>query len=185
MMMYEESLRVPSLIRYPQEITAGTINSDLVINLDYAPTFLEYAGLPVPEDMQGRSLVSLLTGKTPNDWRTIFYYQHFDIQPDGELANCGVRTKDFKLICYNHNYDHFQLFDLIVDPRETKDVSKDPEYEITARRMKTRLREEREKVGLTDEAEATIFCSDGVAETRVQMVALLADIDANTARLAQ
>lgn len=94
-MMYEESLRVPSLIRYPQEITAGTINSDLVINLDYAPTFLEYAGLPVPEDMQGRSLVSLLTGKTPNDWRTIFYYQHFDIQPDGELANCGVRTKDF------------------------------------------------------------------------------------------
>lgn len=72
-----------------------------------------------------------------------------------------------------------------MDPRETKDVSKDPEYEITARRMKTRLREEREKVGLTDEAEATIFCSDGVAETRVQMVALLADIDANTARLAQ
>lgn len=181
-MMYEESLRVPFLIRYPREIAAGTHTNDMVINLDYAPTFLEYAGQPIPADIQGRSLVPLLREQTPEDWRTAFYYQHFDIHPDGELANCGVRTKNFKLIWYNHNYDHYQLFDTQKDPSETRDVSEDPEYASTASEMKALLRDEREKAGLTDEIEQQIFNSDNIPQTRKQMSALLAMIDANTAK---
>ena len=183
-MMYEESLRVPFLIRYPGEIAAGSHSDDMVINLDYAPTFLEYAGQAVPADIQGRSLVPLLGGNTPDDWRTVFYYQHFDIHPDGELANCGVRTKDFKLIWYNHNYDQYQLFDLKKDPSETRDVSEDPEYASTVDQMKAFLREERERIGLTDDLEEQIFNGGNVPQTRKQMDALLEMVDANTARLA-
>ena len=67
--MYEESLRMPFLIRYPGQIKPGSVSERMVLNTDFAPTFLEYAGLPVPADMQGRSIVSLLRGETPRDWR--------------------------------------------------------------------------------------------------------------------
>ena len=90
----------------------------------------------------------MLNGNTPEDWRSAFYYQHFDIHPDGELANCGVRTEDFKLIWYNHNYDRYQLFDLKSDPSETRDVSEDPEYASTVRDMKALLQSERAKARL-------------------------------------
>ena len=179
-MMFEESLRVPFLIRYPGEIAAGSHADELAINLDYAPTLLEYAGQSVPADIQGRSLLPVLSGNAPADWRTAFYYQHFDIHADGELANCGVRTEDFKLIWYNHNYDHYQLFDLKNDPSETRDVSEDPEYASTARDMKALLQSERAKAGLTDALEDRIFNSENIPQTRNQMNALLAMIDANT-----
>ena len=179
-MMFEESLRVPFLIRYPGEIAAGSHADELAINLDYAPTLLEYAGQSVPADIQGRSLLPVLSGNAPADWRTAFYYQHFDIHSDGELANCGVRTEEFKLIWYNHNYDHYQLFDLKNDPSETRDVSEDPEYASTVRDMKALLQSERAKAGLTDALEDQIFNSENIPQTRNQMNALLAMIDANT-----
>ena len=144
--------------------------------------FWNTPGNPSPKNIQGRSLVPLLRGHTPEDWRTAFYYQHFDIHPDGELANCGVRTKNFKLIWYNHNYDHYQLFDAQKDPSETRDVSEDPEYASTVSEMKALLQEEREKAGLTDEIEQQIFNSDNIPQTRKQMNALLQMIDTNTAK---
>src|SRR5207253_416154 len=73
--MYEESLRMPFLIRYPGKIKPGTVSDGMILNVDFAPTFLEYAGLPVPTEMQGRSFVPLLNGKRPKDWRTAMYYR--------------------------------------------------------------------------------------------------------------
>lgn len=184
-MMYEESLRVPFLVRYPEKISAGSQSNDLVTNCDYAPTILEYAGVEVPSDIQGRSLVPLLGGNAPEDWRPVFYYQHFDTNPNGELANCGVRTKDFKLIWYNHNYDHYQLFDVNKDPLEVNDIYEDPDYAETVETMKTLLRQERENVGLTDELEAQIFNGGDVPGTRKKMNDLLQMLDDNTAKQAQ
>jgi arylsulfatase A-like enzyme len=181
-MMYEESLRVPFLVRYPEKIAAGSHSKDLVVNCDYAPTFLEYAGLDVPLDIQGRSLAGVLEGNTPEDWRTVFYYQHHDTNPNGELANCGVRTKDFKLIWYNHNYDHYQLFDVNKDPLEVNDIYEDPEYAEVVETMKELLRQERENVGLTDELEARIFSGGDQLGTRQQMNDLVQMVDDNTSR---
>ena len=184
-MMYEESLRVPFLVRYPRAISAATNSTDLVTNCDYAPTILEYAGVDVPEDIQGRSLVPVLGGETPEDWRGVFYYQHWDTSPDGELANCGVRTKDYKLIWYNHNNDHYQLFDVNNDPLEVDDVHADPEYAEIAADMKALLAQERANVGLTDALEARIFNGEGDAEARREMQAIPRRVTENTERLAQ
>ena len=181
-MMYEESLRVPFVIRYPQRIQAGSQSNDLVINLDYAPTLLEYAGLPVPDDMQGISLVPSLSGNTPAAWRSLFYYQHFDINPDDELSNCGIRTREHKLIWYNHNYDNYQLFDVVADPLEENDVYADPAYAEVATRMVQMLTAERERIGLTDDVEARIFIGGDVPGTSARMQAILDEVDANTRR---
>jgi len=184
-MMYEESLRVPFLVRYPEGITAGTDSTDLVTNCDYAPTILDYAGVDVPEDIQGRSLCSVFRGEPPEDWRSAFYHQHFSGTPDGEVANCGVRTKDHKLIWYNHHFDHYQLFDVNKDPLEINDVFGDPEYADIVEDMKALLRQERARVGLTDELETQIFNCEGVAETRKQMQAIPKMLTENTERLAR
>ncbi len=182
-MMYEESLRVPFLIRYPKLISPGTTSNGLVTNCDYAPTFLELAGEEVPEDIQGTSFVRLLDGDVPEDWRSVFYYQHFDTSPDGELANCGVRMQEFKLIWYNHNFDNYQLFDLRKDPYEMNDVYGDPEYAPKAEEMKSLLHRERERIGLTDEVEDRIFSGEGSADARRQIGEIVEMIDANSARL--
>ena len=127
----------------------------------------------------------VLGGETPEDWRGVFYYQHWDTSPDGELANCGVRTKDYKLIWYNHNNDHYQLFDVNNDPLEVDDVHADPEYAEIAADMKALLAQERANVGLTDALEARIFNGEGVAEARREMQAIPRRVTENTERLAQ
>src|SRR5688500_18178689 len=76
--MYEESLRTPLIVRWPGAVRAGSVNRDLVMNLDLAETFLDVAGAEVPASMQGRSIVPLLRGRTPADWRDAIYYQYFE-----------------------------------------------------------------------------------------------------------
>lgn len=78
--MYEESLRMPFLIRYAGKIKAGMTQSDMILDVDFAPTFLEYAGLPIPSEIQGRSFVSLLNGEHPKDWRKEMYYRYYHIR---------------------------------------------------------------------------------------------------------
>ena len=163
----------------------GTHSTDLVTNCDYAPTILEYAGVDIPEDIQGRSLVPVFGGETPEDWRDAFYYQHWDTGPKGQLANCGVRTKDHKLIWYHHNNDHYQLFDVNKDPLEINDVYADPAYAEVAADMKKLLANERDNVGVTDELENRIFSGAGVAEANAEMQAIPQRITENTERLAQ
>jgi arylsulfatase A-like enzyme len=115
--MYEPGLRVPLLVRGPG-IKAGSSPEQFVANIDLAPTFLDLAGLPIPDSMQGRSLVPLLRGESPSDWRTSVYYRYYHDPGDhNTAAHLGVRTATHKLIYYwkKHAYE---LFDLTQDPAE-------------------------------------------------------------------
>src|SRR5258706_12807236 len=97
--MYEESLRVPLLIRYPGKIVAGSVSKELVINADFAPTILDYADVPVPADMQGRSVRPILEGKTPADWRKSVYYHYYEFpQPHHGDRHYGVLSDRYWLI---------------------------------------------------------------------------------------
>jgi arylsulfatase A-like enzyme len=137
--MYEESLRVPLIVRWPGVTRPGRTNKNFVSNLDFAETFLDAAGLPVPPDMQGRSLVPLLRGETPRDWRTSFYYHYYEY-PGSHMVRQheGVRTPRHKLIHY-YTLDEWELFDLEKDPREMKSVYGDPAYSKVRRQLETEL----------------------------------------------
>ncbi|MEE2659538.1 MAG: sulfatase [Candidatus Latescibacterota bacterium] len=140
--MYEESLRMPFIIRHPQGIAAGRVNEDMILNVDFAPLFLDLAGLPVSDDMQGRSFRPLLNGETPDDWRQGMYYRYW-MHGDGAhnvYAHYGLRTHQHKLIYfYNDGLNQpgsgheahqpeWELFDLEKDPYELKSVYDDPMY---------------------------------------------------------
>jgi len=146
--MYEESLRMPFLIRYPREIAPGAVSDAMVLNVDFAPTFLDFAGVAVPGDMQGRSIRPVLGGKTPGDWRTSMYYQYFEYPAVHMVRkHYGVRTERYKLIHYYGDVDEWELFDLEKDPHELHSVYDDPGYADTAATLKaelTRLRAELE-----------------------------------------
>jgi arylsulfatase A-like enzyme len=126
--MYEESLRMPFLIRYPGKIKAGAKPSDMILNVDFAPTFLEYAGLPVPSEIQGWSFVSLLKGEHPNDWRKSLYYRYYHYPGDHQVQqHYGVRTEWYKLIFF-HRLNQWELYDLRNDPHELNNLYADPDY---------------------------------------------------------
>ena len=114
--MYEESLRMPFLVRWPAAIKAGSRSDAMALNVDFAPTFLDAAGVKVPAEMQGRSLLPVLRGKTPADWRTSMYYRYYHDPGDHNTrAHYGVRTATHKLI-YFWKKDQWELFDLVRDP---------------------------------------------------------------------
>ena len=99
--MYEESLRMPFVIRYPQEIAPGTANQDIVCNVDFAPLFLEVAGVEVPDSMQGQSFRPMFAGDTPDDWREALYYRYWMHKAHHNVyAHYGLRTHRYKLIYY-------------------------------------------------------------------------------------
>ncbi len=137
--MYEESLRTPLLVRWPAAITPGSVNEDLVQNLDLAETFLELAGVPVPPGMQGRSLVPLLRGQTLPDWRDAIYYQYFEY-PGWHMVrrHYGIRTRSHKLIHY-YEIGEWELFDLEADPQELHSVWGYPAYAGIQARLSQRL----------------------------------------------
>jgi arylsulfatase A-like enzyme len=124
--MYEPSLGMPFIARWPGRIRAGTRVSQMIQNIDYAPTFLELAGQPVPEDIQGESLVGLMAGHAPADWRESLYYHYYEYpQPHRVAPHYGVRTERYKLIYY-YQTDEWELFDLVEDPQEMRSVYDDP-----------------------------------------------------------
>jgi len=126
--MYEESLKTPLLVRWPGVVAPGSVNRDIVSNLDFAETFLEVAGVPVPADMQGRSLVSTLKGTTPGDWRKSFYYHYYEFPGPHDVArHYGVTDGQFKLIHY-YEKGEWELFDLAKDPNEGRSEYSNPEY---------------------------------------------------------
>lgn len=115
--MYEPGLRVPLIARGPG-VKAGALPAQFVANIDWAPTFLDLAGLPIPDSMQGRSLVPLLRGESPANWRTSIYYRYYhDPGHHNTAAHLGVRTATHKLIYY-WKKDAYELFDLTKDPTE-------------------------------------------------------------------
>jgi arylsulfatase A-like enzyme len=143
--IFEESLRTPLLVRWPGIVKPASINSDLVSNLDFAETFLEAAGAAIPVEMQGRSLVPLLGGKTPADWRKSFYYHYYEFPgPHSVRRHYGVVTDRYKLVhFYGDDVDEWELFDLKSDPRELRSVFGRAEYSNARRSLEgelTRLR---------------------------------------------
>src|SRR5436190_14776277 len=137
--MYEESLRMPLMVRWPGKIAPGSVNSSLVSNLDFAETFLEIAGAPVPADMQGQSLVPLLTGRAPADWRQSHYYQYYEY-PAWHIVprHYCVRTARHKLIHF-YQLREWELYDLEKDPREMHSVYDEPAYAGLVRELKAEL----------------------------------------------
>ena len=122
--MYEESLRTPLMIRWPGVTKAGIENDDIVSPLDFAETFLELAGVEIPSDMQGRSLVPVLHGQTPSDWRTSFYYHYYEFPGWHDVRrHYGVTNGRYKLIhYYEKDVDQWELFDLKSDPHELQSI---------------------------------------------------------------
>ncbi|REK11185.1 MAG: DUF4976 domain-containing protein [Planctomycetota bacterium] len=145
--IFEESLRTPLLVRWPGVTEPGSTSDALVSNVDFAETFLDVAGIDVPDAMQGRSLVPLLEGNKPDDWRDSFYYHYYEYpRPHHVRPHYGVVTDRYKLVhFYGPDCDYWELFDLKNDPHELKSVYDDPSYADTRERLTAevqRLREE-------------------------------------------
>lgn len=137
--MYEESIRMPFLVRWPAGITAGTKSDAMALNVDFAPTFLDVAGLPPSSEMQGRSLLPLLRGTTPATWRTSMYYRYYHDPGDHNTrAHYGVRTETHKLI-YFWKKDQWELFDLVRDPYELHNLYGQPGQDALTARLKAEL----------------------------------------------
>lgn len=149
--MYEQSLRTPLLMRYPGQIPAGTTIDALVQNLDFAPTILDYAGVHIPNDMQGESFKNLVSGKT-HKWRDAIYYTYYEY-PSIHMVkrHYGIRTKQYKLIHFYYDVDEWELYDLRKDPQEMKNVYQDPSYTVVRKRMNKKLEALRKKYGDSDE----------------------------------
>ncbi len=145
--IYEESLTTPLLVRWPGVAKPGSVNSDMVSIIDFPETFLEAAALPVPADMQGRSLMPLLRGEKPTDWRTSFYYHYYEFPgPHSVRRHYGVVTDRYKLFhFYEKDVNYWSLIDRQTDPNEMRNVYDDPanaEVRKTLHAELTRLRTE-------------------------------------------
>lgn len=150
--MYEESLRMPFVMRYPREIPAGTVSDDMMLNVDFAPTWLDYAGIEIPDYMQGQSFRGNVRGETPADWRQGMYYRYWMHRSHHNVyAHYGIRTHRYKLIYYYaeacgqpNTIDipgkrEWELFDLQADPCELNNVYGNPAYATVVRELKDEL----------------------------------------------
>lgn len=149
--MYEESLRMPFLARWPAAVRAGSTTAAMGLNVDFAPTFLEAAGVSVAADMQGRSLLPILRGSTPANWRTSMYYRYYHDPGDHNTqAHYGVRTMTHKLISYWKSGE-WELFDLVNDPQEMHNLYGQPGFDGITARMKAELSRLRQALGDEDQ----------------------------------
>ena len=147
--MYDESMRMPLVMRWPGKIKPGTQIDQLVQNIDYAPTLLAAAGVPVPAEMQGHSLLPLAEGQKVDDWRTAIYYHYYTNGEHNVPRHDGVRTARYKLIDF-YTDDKYELFDLQRDPNELMNLYDNPEYRAVAEQMKKELAKQREEYGVPD-----------------------------------
>jgi arylsulfatase A-like enzyme len=149
--MYEESLRVPLLVRWPAAVRRGSSSELMALNVDFAPTFLEAAALPVPKDMQGRSLLPLLRGKRAPGWRSSMYYRYYHDPGDHNTrAHYGVRTRTHKLIRY-WKQDQWELFDLVNDKAELHNLYGQPGQERLQAELTSELMRLRRELGDEDQ----------------------------------
>lgn len=159
--MYEPCLTTPLLVRYPPGIKGGAVNNDMVLNIDYAPTLLDFAGVKIPSDVQGRSFRSLLEGKTVKDWRQSMYYRYW-MHLDGShnvTAHYGVRMPRYTLIYYygtaagtkgskNENTPpEWELFDREKDPQQMRNVVNEPAYASVVAELRAELSRLRKELG--------------------------------------
>jgi arylsulfatase A-like enzyme len=127
--IYNESFKTPLLVRWPNQIKAGTTNDEMVQNLDFAQTFLEAAGIIAPDDMQGESLVPLLKGESEKWQRQAVYYHYYEYPAEHMVKrHYGIVSKDFKLVHFYYDVDEWELYDRKNDPQEMNNVYADPAY---------------------------------------------------------
>ncbi|PQV51418.1 putative sulfatase [Jejuia pallidilutea] len=150
--MYEESLSMPMLMRYPKAVKAGTEVTALTQNLDFAETFLDFAGVQIPEDMQGKSLKPLVTNTIKDDdFRDAIYYHYYDFPAFHMVKKMyGVRTKRFKLIHVYDDIDEWELYDLREDPAEVNNVINDEAYEEIEQILRQSLKELQAQYNVTE-----------------------------------
>ncbi len=148
--MYEESFRTPLLVRYPKEIKAGTKINKLVQNLDFAPTFLDYAGIEIPKEMQGISFRKLVNGEI-SEWRDAVYYTYYEY-PSVHMVkrHYGIATERYKLMHFYYDIDEWEMYDLESDPAEMKNLYNNPDYAEVQKNLHKRLTELRSEYGDSD-----------------------------------
>ncbi len=140
--MYEESLLTPLVMKLPEGMSRRGDIDEMVQNIDYAPTFLELAGVEVPEDMQGESLVPLLKGEKPENWRDYVYYHYYEYPAEHAVKrHYGVRTDRYKLMHFYNDIDRWELYDLQTDPQEMHNLYGQPGMEEVQAQMHRRLDE--------------------------------------------
>ncbi len=162
--MYDESMRIPLIVRYPAHVKPGSVSGEMVSNVDLAPTLLDLAGIEAPNFMQGRSLVPLLEGETPEDWPQAVYYRYWmHMTHHDNPAHYGIRTKDYKLMFFyglpldaegalpDPTQPGWELYDLRNDPWEMRNVYDNPQYADVRERLKAQLLALKAKIGDTDE----------------------------------
>jgi arylsulfatase A-like enzyme len=138
--MYEESLKMPFVIRYPGVVKPGTIVNDIISNIDFAPTLLDMAGVNIPENVQGKSFFQNLKENTSKDWRQSMYYHYYEypyyhrVQP-----HYGIRDQRYKLIHFYYNIDVWEFYDLRNDPSEINNLIDNPSHASLINRLKTEL----------------------------------------------
>ena len=150
-LMYEPSIRVPFLTRWPARIPAGRVDREhMVLNVDLAPTLLDVAGVPTPSNLPGSSMLPLMTGGTTS-WRDAFLHEYFEYPAQHCVGmNRGVRTKRWKLIHFWQQPEEWELYDLQNDPDELRNLAGDPEHAPLMRKMKAQLQRVRDEVGDRD-----------------------------------
>ena len=139
--IYEESLRMPFMVKYPERIKAGSVNEDIITNIDFAPTLLELAGITTTQKMQGTSFVPVLEGNTPKDWQDAMYYHYYEfpfwhhVQP-----HYGIRTQKYTLAHFYYNIDVWELYDLEKDPNQMNNIYNNTNYASTITELKVKLK---------------------------------------------
>jgi len=140
--IYEESIRMPFMVKYPKMVKEGSVNSEIVTNIDFAPTLLDLANISTDQKMQGQSFEPLLKGNTPKDWQSGVYYHYYEfpywhhVQP-----HYGIRTKKYTLAHFYYNIDVWELYDLEKDPNQINNIINDPEYANVVIDLKSQLKE--------------------------------------------
>jgi arylsulfatase A-like enzyme len=138
--MYEESMSTPLIMRLPKGFTRRGDIKEMVQNIDYAPTFLELAGAPIPADIQGVSLMPLLRGEHPKNWRKALYYHYYEYPAEHSVKrHYGVRDERYKLMHFYNDIDEWELYDLKKDPHELNNIYGKPGTEKLTKRMRKEL----------------------------------------------
>jgi arylsulfatase A-like enzyme len=149
--MYEESLQMPFLLRWPKGVRAGTRQAAMAINCDFAPTFLALAGAKTPPEMQGLSLLPLFSGTVPDGWRKSFYYRYYHDPGDHNTArHYGVRTETHKLIYFDKK-GQWECYDLVKDPEELKNIYSVPAEQPVVAALKAELFRLKKELGDNDQ----------------------------------
>jgi len=140
--IYDESFKTPLMVRWPDKVEPGTVSDEMVQNLDFAQTFLEAAQIEAPDDMQGESLIPLLTGDTDSWTRDAVYYHYYEYPAVHMVKrHYGIVTKEYKLAHFYYDVDEWELYDRLKDPQEMNSVYDDPLYEEIVEDLKARLAE--------------------------------------------